>query len=252
MNNHLPPKLIIFPIAILFVLCFFGLTFAQEVKTTSPPEDLLDVKKEQARKYREVGLENQKSDNLPMAMSLYQKAIVLDPTYADAYNDLGVVYEASGFPEKAEECYLKTLRIDPYYLSAYTNLAFFYEYKRDLEKAAFYWDKRAKLGLFNDPWTQKAINRLKEIRAVLSNRPITSLREEDVLSLTKDVTVRKELGNKDDKALAEDHFKNAKLSYNKGDLATAIKEALDAQHLDQDNPEIEVFIEKAEHRALTR
>jgi hypothetical protein len=35
-------------------------------------------------------------------------------------------------------------------------------------------------------------------------------------------------------------------------MATAVQEALDAQYLDQDNPEIEAFIEKAELRALTR
>ena len=250
MKNILP-KFVIISVSILCVFCSMGTLLAQDAiaPVTSGVSDQLQ---EQARKYREAGLENQNMGNLPLAMTLYQKSIAMDPTYAPAYNDLGVIYEAVGFPDRAEESYLKALRIDPYYLSACTNLAFLYENKRDLQKAAIYWNKRAELGLFDDPWTQKAINRLKEIRAVLSSRPITYLREGDVLDLMKDVTVHKAVVNKDDKALAQDHFQRARLSYKKGDLATAIKEALDAQNLDRDNPEIEAFIEKVASRALTR
>jgi hypothetical protein len=42
------------------------------------------------------------------------------------------------------------------------------------------------------------------------------------------------------------------MSLEKGDLATAIKEALDAQQLDEKNPEIEAFIENVEAIALRR
>ena len=251
MNNHLPPKLIITTVTTLCAFCFMGTLFAQNVAGPAT-RDTPDQLQEQAKRYRMAGLENQNMGNLPLALSLYQKAIAIDPGYAAAYNDLGVLYEATGFPERAEESYLKSLKIDAYYLSACTNLAFFYENKRELEKAAFYWEKRARLGLSDDPWTQKAIERLKDIRAVLSSRPIADQREESVLSLMNDVSVRKVASNKDDKSLAQDHFQKANLSYNRGDLAAAVKQALDAQYLDQDNPEIEAFIEKAELRALTR
>lgn len=251
MKNHFLPKFLIISIATLSVFCFMNVLFVQNVSVFAA-EVASSQLQQQARDYREAGLENQNMGNLPLAMNLYQKAIALDPGYAAAYNDLGVIYEALGFPERAEESYLQTLRIDPYYLSACTNLAFFYENKRDLQKAAFYWGKRAELGLFDDPWTQKAINRLKDIRSVLSSRPIADQREGDVLSLMKDVSVNRAVMNKDDKALSRDYFQKAQVSYNKNDLATAFKEALDAQHLDRYNPEIEAFIEKIEHRALTR
>ena len=254
MKNRSLPKFVITTVTTLCVFCFVGSLcslFAQNA-VASATGDISDQLQEQARKYREAGLENQNMGNLPVAMSLYQKAIAIDPTCATAYNDLGVIYETSGFPERAEESYLQSLRVDPYYLSASTNLALFYENKRDLVKASLYWDKRAGLGLFDDPWTQKAINRLKDIRSVLSSQPITDQREEDVLSLMKDMSVHKDVVNKDDKALAQDHFQKAKSSYKKGDLATAVKEALDAQYLDQHNPEIEAFIEKTASRALSR
>ena len=252
MNNHLPPKLIIIPIAILFVLMFTGLTFAQGEKINSAVEEMSDVKQEQARKYRELGLEYQEMGNLTDALSFYQKAIAIYPNFAVAYNDIGVVYEAMGSLDRAEENYLKSIKIDPAYSSAYTNLALFYEGQRNLEKAAFYWNKRVAVGTPEDPWTQKAASRLRDIRMSLSSQPFSDDREEEVLGLMQEVTGNKIGLNQDDNALAQMHFKKAKQSFDRGDMATAIKEALDAEYLDQDNPEIEAFIEKAERRALTR
>ena len=252
MQNRSLPKFIITTTTTLCVFCFVGLLFAQNEPVEPAAQANPNSLQEQARKYREAGLENQRMGNLPAAMSLYQKAIAIDPGYAVAYNDLGVIYEAANFPERAEESYLKSIKIDPDYPSVYTNLALLYESQRDLEKAAYYWAKRSALGSPDDPWAQRAASRLKDIRLVLSNRPIADQREEDVLGLMKDAAVYKSVLNKDDKALAQVHFLKAKQSYNKGDLATAIKEALDAQYLNQNNPEIEAFIEKAELRALSR
>ena len=84
-----------------------------------------------------------------------------------------------------------------------------------------------------------------------SKNPLADLREGEVLGLMNDVAVNKSANNKDDKALSAVIFKKLK-NVLKEDLATAIKEALDAQYLDEKNPEIEAFIEKAELRALTR
>lgn len=252
MNNRFPPKLIITAIAILYVLCFAGFTFAQGIKSGSLIEDISDVKQEQAKKYRELGLECQRMGNLAEALSFYQKAVAMYPDFAVAYNDIGVIYETMGSFDWAEENYLKSIKIDPAYSSAYTNLALLYEGRRNLEKAAFYWGKRVEVGAQDDPWTQKASNRLGDIRRSLSGRPFSDEREEEVLGLMKDIAGNKAEFNKDDKTLAQKHFKKAKLSFNKGDMATAIKEALDAQYLDHNNPEIEAFIEKAERRALAR
>jgi Flp pilus assembly protein TadD len=251
MQNRFLPKFIITIIITLCVFCFVGLLFAKNKPVDPAARNIPNELQEQAREYRQAGLENQRMGNLPAAMSLYQKAIAIDPGYAVAYNDLGVIYEAANFPERAEESYLKSIKIDPDYLSAYANLALFYENQRDLEKAAYYWAKRAGSGLPDDPWTQRAASRLKDIRLVLSSKPIADQREKDVIGLMKDAAVYKSVLNKDDAALAQARFSKAKQSYNKGDLATAVKEALDAQYLDQNNPEIEVFIEKAVLRALS-
>ena len=252
MNNHLPPKFRIILTAILSCLFLGGLAFAQEPKTDSSVEFISDLKQEQAIKYRELGLASQRMGNLAEALSFYQKAAAIYPNFAAVYNDIGVIYEGIGTPERAEENYLKSIKIDPSYVSAYANLALYYEGQRNLEQAAFYWDKRATLGDPLDPWTQKAISRLRDIRSSLSGRPLADQQEKDVLGLIQDVAEDKTEFNQNDETLAQAHFKKAQQSFDRGDMATAIKEALDAEHLDPNNREIEAFIEKAERRALTQ
>lgn len=252
MNKHIPPKFIITAIAIAYVLCLAPAAFAKEIKAPVSTGDVSEVKKEQAIKYRELGLEYQRMGNLIEAMGFYQKAISLYPNFAAAFNDLGVVYEATGKPDAAEESYLKAITIDPLYASAYTNLALIYEGRRDFQKAARFWEKRVEVGDQNDLWTQKAASRLRDVRSSLSSKPFADEREADVLNLMQNIVTTKTELNRDDEDLAQAHFKKAKISFDRGDMALAIKEALDAQQLDEDNPEIEAFIEKAEHRALTR
>jgi len=206
----------------------------------------------QARVYRTQGIQLQQHGDLDGAMNLYQKAIELDPAYAVAYNDLGVIYEAKGFVDRAEESYLKAVKIDPSYLSAYTNLALLYQNKRELDKAAVYWKKRAELGSPDDPWTEKARQRLEDIRFALSDNPIEDLKEQEAIGLLKDVANQKTLLKKDNRELAKFHFKKAKQSYNKGDEVTAFKQAVDASQLDPSNAEIEEFIDKLQRRLLSK
>ena len=248
MSIYPPPNNIRDIIVILFILLGFPLFLSAQ----GADEEELTVFQEQARMYHRQGLEMQDIGNLDTAMSLYQKAVELDPAYAVAYNDLGIIYEAKGLIDLAEQNYLKSIKVNPMYLSAYSNLALLYENKRELEKAAFYWEKRAQLGYLNDPWKEKARQRLADIRSVLSKRPLEDAREREVIGLMKDVAVYKSSSRKDNKALSKEHFEKAKRSYNKGDFATTIKEALDAQYLDPTNEEIEKFIEKAQTRALLR
>ncbi len=251
MNKHILPISLIALVAISSVFCA-DLLFAQEEivnpRVNKDPYTL----QTQARQYREEGLKYQKMGNLSEAKGWYQKAIILDPNYVPAYNDLGVIYEAEGSLDRAEENYLMAVKIDPTYSSAYTNLAIFYGNKHNPEKAEFYWAKRTGLGSPDDPWTQEAVNRLKKIRPDLYSRPSANRREEGLLVPAKDITENNSTLNKDEKALGRDHFQKAKQSFDAGDFTTAIKEAQDAQQLDQDNKEIEAFIEKVVLRALSR
>ncbi|MBM3249344.1 MAG: tetratricopeptide repeat protein [Candidatus Omnitrophica bacterium] len=221
------------------------------VRPAEREEDLTELQKE-ARQYRQQGLEFQNMGDLDSAMKLYQKAIVLDPGYAVVYNDLGVILESRGMVSRAEECYLKSLKIDPDYMSAYTNLALLYEGKRDLDKAYNYWKKRAELGIPDDPWTLKARQRMEDISAVITVRPMEEAREQEVMRLLKEVAVKKELTKKSNKAQAREVFDKARLLYKKGDEVTALKLAIDAQQLDPTNNDIDLFIRKLQTRVLSR
>lgn len=239
-------------VPLLLILSITSFLFAQEPGSEVLQEEAenqqLSVLQRQARFYRQEGFRLQGMGDLEGAMSLYQKAIELDPAYAVVYNDIGVIYEAKELFERAEESYLKSIKIQPKYLSAYSNLALLYENKRDLQNAYFYWKKRAELGLPDDHWTQKAKQRLGDINLALGVEP----QEQESISLIEDVANEKNILLQDDKAQALRYFEKAKRSYKKGDLPQAIKEALDGQQLDPSNQEIEEFIEKAQLRALSR
>ena len=239
---------------LIFSFFLFAATsylFAVEKFDANHPAELTNLE-QQARDYRDEGLKYQNMGDLDSALKLYQKALELDSKYPVVYNDLGVIYEAKDMPDRAESSYLKAIKADPYYLSAYSNLALLYENKRELGKAAYCWRKRLELGDINDPWTQKAKERLEDIHLALSPRPVSYIREREVVSLAKDVVNEKYILKKDDSALARKKFQDAQASYSKNDYAAAIKDALDAQYLDPDNKDIEDFIEKTQNRALTR
>jgi len=229
---------------------------AQKVRSVFDPidqeEENLTQMQRQARFYRQEALEFQRVGNVEAAMSLYQKAIEIDPGYAVAYNDLGVIYESKGLSDQAEENYLKAVRIDPNYLSAYSNLALLYENKRDLTKAAFYWRKRAESGALDDPWTKKARQRLRDILMVYQAYNPEFSREQEIMDLVRGVNEQMSLLNKDDTTLAQKYFEQAEGAYDREDYATAVKKALDAQQLDPGNKTIDAFIEKTQIRALSK
>ena len=47
------------------------------------------------------------------AIYRWQKAVELDPTYAEAYNDLAIAYEHEGELAKARSAYEKALELEP-------------------------------------------------------------------------------------------------------------------------------------------
>jgi tetratricopeptide (TPR) repeat protein len=249
-NTYLNPKKYLF-LAVVIILSGASLLFGQGSSDEIADKLELSALDKQARDYRSEGLEQQRIGNIDGALSFYVKATQLDPDFAAPYNDIGIIYEARGLTKQAEDSYLKCLKVDPAYLSAYTNLALLYEGQRDLDKAASYWEKRARLGSSGDPWTQKAQQRLKDIRSVQSGSPAQE-REQEVIGLMKDVANKKSLTKKDNRELAKELFKKAKVSYDKHNEVTALKQAIDAQSLDPTNEEVTSFIEKVQKRLLSK
>ena len=121
---------------------------------------------ESALELRNAGLEMQRKGDLDSAVKYYQQALMQDPGYATVHNDLGILYEQKGLEEKAKMEYLSALKIDPQYIKAHSNLALLYEKSGDYKKAYYHWKQRVNLGREDDPWTQKAKQRME----MLENR----------------------------------------------------------------------------------
>ena len=234
MRIYIPQNSIRTLAVILFLLFGVSLLFAQvpgvsatpqmnKGRMSSPAQKDLSMVQEEARKYRSQGLEQQNIGNLDAAMSLYQKAIELDPTYAVAYNDLGVIYEANGFIDRAEDSYKKAITIDPDYLSAYSNLALLYENKGQIDKAILYWRKRADLGSAQDPWTKKAKSRYNELMRITPSFK-QALIEQEIAELNKIVLERKRIKKQAALNEAKKHLKLAKKLYDNADYRKALEE----------------------------
>ncbi len=56
------------------------------------------------------------------AIQAYQKAIELEPTYVEAYNNLGIIYQMMGDVDRAFGVYQKATEINPGYEKGYNNL----------------------------------------------------------------------------------------------------------------------------------
>lgn len=121
--------------------------------------------KEQARSYREEGYQAQQRGDIQAAAVLYQKALSLDPTYAEAYNDMGVILEQMGNVEEAIAMYYKALRYQPAFLPSHTNLAFIFEAFGNKERASYHWTQRCILSSADDYWRREAIEHLKALGA---------------------------------------------------------------------------------------
>jgi tetratricopeptide (TPR) repeat protein len=116
--------------------------------------------RDEAVTYRIEGYERQQQGDPEGALTAYQKAAALDPSYPTPYNDAGVLLEEQGHLEEAERSYEQALAIDPNYLEAHTNLAMLHERLGDKEKAIYHWMKRYQLGDSSDAWTARAEERL--------------------------------------------------------------------------------------------
>ena len=126
--------------------------------------------RDEATGYRAQGYERQQQGDVAGALSFYQKAAALDPSYASPQNDMGVVYEEMGRIGDARTAYEQALTIDPNFLQAHANLAMLYERIGEKEKAIVHWLKRYQMGDSSDPWTNRAEERLAAL-GVLQQYP---------------------------------------------------------------------------------
>ena len=69
------------------------------------------------------------------AISVYEKAIELNPEYYEAYNNLGTALKDQGKLDEAIDAYNKAISINPDYAEAYYNIGFTLQGQGKLEEA---------------------------------------------------------------------------------------------------------------------
>ena len=84
------------------------------------------------------------------AIAYFNKAIEINPKYADAYNNRGLAYDYKGQYDKAIADYNKAIEINPRDAEAYRNRGVAYAYKGKRDKACSDWKRACKLGNCNN------------------------------------------------------------------------------------------------------
>jgi tetratricopeptide (TPR) repeat protein len=208
-----------------------------------------DSFKKEAARYRKEGFDAQLKGDNNIALSLYKKAIQINPSYSICYNDLGVVYERVNLPYDAEKMYKKAIELDPHYVGAYTNLALLYEKNKNFQDAAKMWKRRIELGDPADTWTRKAKEHLENLSRI--DKDVYRIYEEnETLQLIDQVNENKNKAKVSVQASAQVHYERGKEYYDQGAYLLAIKELNSASTLDPDNKEIDKLLFDAQKRAL--
>lgn len=83
--------------------------------------------REEARRQVEFGVEVAARGLWREAIYRWERAVQIDPSYAEAYNDLGVAYEHEGELAKARQAYEKAMTLAPAHPSIKQNFELFKE-----------------------------------------------------------------------------------------------------------------------------
>lgn len=110
MKNLITFKMVVFALVLIIIGCSHN---------TKKPEDVKDT--ENAEFYFKRGFEQQNNGKLDQAISDYDKAIEINPVYADAYFNRGNAYKDKGQLAQAIIDYSKAIEINPEDFAAYNN-----------------------------------------------------------------------------------------------------------------------------------
>jgi len=104
--------------------------------------------------------------DLPKAVEEFQKAIEINPNYADAYHNLANTYQQMGQLDLAIEDYQKALAINPQLWQSHQNMASIYFDQGDFQKAL----ENIQKALEIDPQNPQLQNNLKVIEAKIQGQ----------------------------------------------------------------------------------
>ena len=101
--------------------------------------------------FNNLGIQALTENNLPLAKTLFEKALEIDSTNADAWQNYGVYWMRAHVPEKAEEAFLEGTKVCGKRSSLYFLLANFYKDQGDTRLSRTYL-KKAERYAKNNPF----------------------------------------------------------------------------------------------------
>ena len=82
----------------------------------------IEINPDYADAYNNMGIAFQDQGNLRAAVEIFQKAISLNPNYAEAYNNMGVALQEQGKLKEAVEAFSRAVDIKPDFAHAFNNM----------------------------------------------------------------------------------------------------------------------------------
>ena len=105
----------------------------------------LEVDSTYAEVFNNLGAAHYYNGDVNQALSSFRKALNLDPGLAESYNNLGYVYIDLGLYNDAIDQINNALEIDPYYVDAYNNLARAFVKYGELNNAIIAWQSTLRI-----------------------------------------------------------------------------------------------------------
>ena len=154
--------------------------------------------------FSNLGAIYQTSQRTKEAISLYKKAIQIDPKFPHAYTNLGEIYREIGDLDQALASTLKSLELKPDNPDALMNLGITYETLNNLDSALESYTKSANLiaqhkkessltSLISTSVILLQLNRIEDAKQALSNALAIALNKE--IALNQDSTINKITNN---------------------------------------------------------
>jgi len=204
---------------------------------------------EQAREYRAEAYQLQSVGDLIRALSLYQKAVEIDPLYVEAHNDIGVIYEKQGNLEEAKRSYERALEIDAKFMPAHTNLAFLYEKTGDIQKATYHWKQRYIQGRKGEYWHEVARQHLLKLGTYPEVRK--EMMEEEAARLSRELSYQKERRRLEIIEEARLHFNIGNRAFKEGAYQDAIENLRKVLSLNPDDRQLQEEASKVLRQAIS-
>ena len=105
----------------------------------------LSINPNYADAYFNMGTALQKQSKLDQAIEAYNKALLHNPNYAEAYYNIGIALQKQGNLDKAIEPFKKAISLKPDFSKAYNNMGFTLQKQGKLDKAKVFLKKAISL-----------------------------------------------------------------------------------------------------------